>query len=56
VPGPGPLSERLAAMHLDTVELGDDEDVSDPAGGDDAIYIACAGELWSLCRELVPRL
>jgi protein-tyrosine-phosphatase len=43
-------------MQLEAVELGDDEDVSDPAGGDEAVYIACAGELWSLCRELVPRL
>ena len=55
-PGPGPLDARLAALGLDTVELTDDEDVSDSAGGDEAIYIACAGELWALCRELVPRL
>jgi len=54
--GPSPLPDRLAGLELAAVELGDDEDVSDPAGGDDAVYVACAGELWSLCRELVPRL
>ena len=55
-PGPAPLAARLAALHLDQVVLGADEDVDDPAGKDDAAYAACAGELWELCREVVDRL
>ncbi len=54
--GPEPLAVRLEAMKLATAELADDEDVADPAGGDQAAYDACAAELWALCRELADRL
>ena len=55
-PGSGPLADRLAALRLDEVELGDWEDVEDPAGGEDAVYVSCAAELADLCDRLLPRL
>ncbi|MGH8982075.1 MAG: hypothetical protein ACRDWE_13840 [Acidimicrobiales bacterium] len=58
-PGPlryGGLGERVASMHLAEVALGDDEDVVDPAGKDDAAYARCAADLWALCAELMRRL
>jgi protein-tyrosine-phosphatase len=54
--GPGPLSERLRALGLDSVALDDDEDVADPAGRDEPVYVACAEEIWSLCTVLVAKL
>ena len=54
--GPGPLADRLAALDLAHVELGAWEDVEDPAGGPDEIYVACATELFGLCRELLVLL
>ncbi|HMD44531.1 MAG TPA: hypothetical protein VKG43_00120 [Acidimicrobiales bacterium] len=54
-PGPGDLAERLAALDLARVELGEWEDVADPAGGEDDVYVACARELWDLTGELVER-
>jgi protein-tyrosine-phosphatase len=55
-PGPAPLAERLAALALDQVELGDDEDVADPAGGEQDVYTACAQELWVLTGRLFELL
>jgi len=55
-PGPEPLADRLAVLRLAEVELGDWEDVEDPAGGDDAVYVACATELDILCARLIPLL
>lgn len=57
-PGPGPIVTRVEALGLADAPLGapDDEDVADPAGGDEAAYAACAGELWELCGALVERL
>jgi protein-tyrosine-phosphatase len=55
-PGPAPLTTRVSLLSLASAEVGHDEDVSDPAGGDDEDYIACAAELWRLCQELVGRL
>lgn len=55
-PGPAPLGTRVRALDLAHVELDVDEDVADPAGPDDAAYVACAAELWVLCNELVRRL
>ena len=55
-PPPGPLEHRLAALDLGRVDLGPEEDVPDPAGGDHAAYAACAAELWALCQVLVTRL
>ena len=51
-----PLAERLAALELATVELSDDEDVTDPAGGEDEVYIACAKELLELTDALAALL
>ncbi len=54
--GPEPLSERLAALDLAEVDIGAWEDVEDPAGGDDPVYVSCAEELADLCARLVPLL
>lgn len=54
--GPDPLTDRLAALHLADVEIGDWEDVEDPAGGDDDVYVSCAKELDDLCARLLPLL
>jgi len=50
-PGPEPLAARVA--ELDPDEEGD---VTDPAGGDDDDYVACARSLVQLMDELVPRI
>jgi protein-tyrosine phosphatase len=55
-PGPAPLGPRVAALGLADAVLGDDEDVADPAGRDEEVYVACAAELWALCAELVALL
>ena len=55
-PGPAPLADRLAAMRLADVEIGAWEDVEDPAGGEDAVYVSCAEELADLCARLLPLL
>ena len=55
-PGPAPLAARLDALSLASVELHADEDVADPAGRDEEVYVGCAIELWGLCRELAARL
>jgi hypothetical protein len=55
-PGPSPLSDRLAPLHLDQVPLEPWEDVVDPAGGDLDIFVACAREIADLLHEIIPRL
>ena len=55
-PGPEPLPDRLAALGLSEVDLGAWEDVEDPAGGDDDVYVSCATELAELCARLLPLL
>jgi protein-tyrosine-phosphatase len=54
--GPDPLAERVAALDLAGLPLDPTEDVSDPAGGDVEVYVACAAELWLLTEHLVRRL
>ena len=54
--GPGGLAERVAGLELAGVELGEWEDVADPAGGDDGDYVACATSLVELTAALVPLL
>jgi protein-tyrosine-phosphatase len=57
LPGPaGPLTPRLAALDVAGAALDPADDVIDPAGGDEAFYVACAKELWGLCQSLVARL
>ncbi len=55
-PGPAPLANRLAALGLAEVEVGAWEDVEDPAGGDEPVYVSCAEELADLCGRLIPLL
>jgi protein-tyrosine-phosphatase len=52
----GPLRERLAALHLDEVELEPWEDVDDPAGGEADVFHECAGEIHALLSPLLPLL
>lgn len=54
--GPEPLRERLAALDLVHVALDEDEDVADPAGGDEQVYVDCAREIDGLLAALLPRL
>ena len=55
-PGPEPLADRLAALGLADVEVAGWEDVEDPAGGDNTVYVSCAEELADLCARLLPLL
>ena len=54
--GPEPLSDRLAMLSLAEVDVEAWEDVEDPAGGDDPVYVSCAEELADLCARLLPLL
>ncbi|MDA8148706.1 MAG: hypothetical protein M0Z93_08015 [Actinomycetota bacterium] len=54
--GPEPLEHRVAALDLAGVELEPWEDVTDPAGGEDPEYVACAREIATLARQLAGRL
>jgi len=54
--GPEPLADRLAALGLADVDVDAWEDVEDPAGGDDTVYVSCAQELADLCARLLPLL
>jgi protein-tyrosine-phosphatase len=55
-PAPPSLEARVAALHLDTVELDDTQDVLDPAGHEADVYAACVDELWGLCQRLITLL
>jgi protein-tyrosine-phosphatase len=46
----------LRALGLGDVDLAEDVDVLDPAGGQQPTYDACAVELLELCRDLLVRL
>jgi protein-tyrosine-phosphatase len=52
-PGSAPLPERIAELGLADVPVEEWEDVEDPAGGDDAVYLTCAEELAGLCAALL---
>ncbi|HWE68617.1 MAG TPA: hypothetical protein VG298_18390 [Acidimicrobiales bacterium] len=54
--GPAPLPERVAGLALADAALSDEDDVIDPAGGDEVAYAACVAELWSLCQQLITLL
>lgn len=49
-----PLSERLAAMKLADVNLGEWEEVTDPGGGEAADFVACAAQISALIDALLP--
>jgi protein-tyrosine-phosphatase len=53
---PRSLVERVAALGLRDLPIEPWEDVEDPAGGEDEVYVSCAKELADLCAELLPRL
>jgi protein-tyrosine-phosphatase len=55
-PSPGPLPERIAALRLADAPIEGWEDVEDPAGCDDEVYVSCAKELAGLTSELQSRL
>jgi protein-tyrosine-phosphatase len=55
-PPPPLLPQRVAALDLADAMFLDEDDVIDPAGGDEAQYAACAAELWSLCQTLIKLL
>jgi protein-tyrosine-phosphatase len=55
-PAPPSLTERVTGLKLADAELFDVDDVIDPAGGDEAVYAACAAELWVLCQRLITLL
>jgi protein-tyrosine-phosphatase len=52
----GDLAHRVAALHLDTVDLEPWEDIEDPAGGDLPEFVACAVAISGLIEELVTIL
>jgi protein-tyrosine-phosphatase len=54
--GPPSLAERLVGLDLAGQPVEPWEDVDDPAGGEDEVYVACARELSLLCADLLPRL
>lgn len=54
--GPPSLDERIAKLDLGGVPLEPWEDVEDPAGGEDEVYVSCAQELAALCAELLAKL
>lgn len=54
--GPEPLRHRLATLDLVGHEPAEWEDVADPAGGDEHVYVACAREINDLLVDLLPRL
>jgi len=54
--GAATLPERVAALSLHDVDLGDWEEVVDPGGGDAAAYAACAVEVADLVAQLADRL
>jgi protein-tyrosine-phosphatase len=54
--GDEPLDSRLAALGLDTVELGAWEDVHDPAGGDLPEFEACVREIDELMLGFVAAI
>jgi protein-tyrosine-phosphatase len=57
LPPPTPLlGSRVAALHLADATLSDEDDVIDPAGGEEPQYAACVAELWSLCQVLITLL
>jgi protein-tyrosine phosphatase len=54
--GETPLARRVSALGLAGLDPAGQGDVTDPAGGDEQDYEACARELSVLIGELVPRL
>lgn len=49
----GTFAERIAALDLANVEVGDWEEVIDPAGGDQDVFHACANEVSLLVDQFL---
>ena len=56
LPSNGPLAGRVASLGLATVEIGDWEEVVDPASGEQADFDACAATLDDMVATLVDLL
>jgi protein-tyrosine-phosphatase len=54
--GEEPLPVRVAELRLEELDPRQEGDVTDPAGGDEADYVACARDLSVLMAALMPRL
>lgn len=55
-PGDDPLTQRIVALGAAELEIEPWEEVLDPAGGDQAMFDRCLGEIADLVSELLPRL
>jgi len=55
-PGPESLAQRVAALNLADAPLPYGEEVVDPGGFDEDIFIACAQEIDSLMDRLLTLL
>ena len=55
-PGSEPLAQRVAAVKLADAEVPWGEEVVDPGGFEDDIFIACAREIDGLMNQLLPLL
>jgi protein-tyrosine-phosphatase len=53
---PGTLAERVRALRLDDVELGEWEDIEDPVSGDVEQFHRCAQEIDDLVADLATVL
>lgn len=51
-----PLGDRVAALSLSDADAETQRDVADPAGGEEAEYLACAKEISVLMEQLLPSL
>lgn len=54
--GPDPLAQRVAALNLADAPVPYGEEVVDPGGFDDDVFVACAREIDSLMDRLIPLL
>ena len=54
--GPAGLRERVLDLDTAAIEPDLDDDVVDPAGGEEADYVECARRLDRLLRSVAPRL
>jgi len=54
--GPSSLAARVASLELERLEPSPADDVMDPAGHEEEVYVDCARMLWDLCGRLAERL
>lgn len=55
-PGPEPLAQRVAALNLAEAVVPRGEEVVDPGGFEDDVFVACAREIDGLMDQLLPLL